>query len=190
LEVQVSKIDIFQQSGIDFAEQLSNLLVPFVASSSVVERLKLLQSALDPLDIEGLEQIVCQRENIDLQNLDDASLQRLGGIVTISEFEAFVSKWGNKVIAGTANLDASLSTRELLIAYLLSATFKDCSMFVRIRKPSGTSSSTPVEIAAYLVDCDIKSMDRMGKWAKLDRAIRESYDRYTTEGGRKEPCQL
>jgi inositol-pentakisphosphate 2-kinase len=65
--------------------------------------------------------------------------------------------------------------RYYLLAYLLSATFKDCSIIVKLDflKP-GTQSAYRVHPVA-VIDLDPKSLDRLQRWEQLDREIVFNY---------------
>ena len=64
-------------------------------------------------------------------------------------------------LIGTSEDQTSL--RQLALAYSLSATFKDCSLFIRI------SPNQPPSIKS--VDLDIKPLSRLGHYAQLDQQI-------------------
>ena len=55
--------------------------------------------------------------------------------------------------------------RYYLLAYLLSATFKDCSIIIRGQEDNVKS------VAATIIDLDSKDLGRMGKWEALDRNV-------------------
>jgi len=55
--------------------------------------------------------------------------------------------------------------RYYLLAYLLSATFKDCSIIIRGREDDVKSA------AVTIIDLDSKDLGRMGKWEELDRSV-------------------
>ena len=63
-----------------------------------------------------------------------------------------------------------------LMAYLLSATFKDCSVIFRIHR-SDISGQPSVDSphAISIIDLDLKGVDRFEQWAHLDRQIVEYY---------------
>ena len=63
-----------------------------------------------------------------------------------------------------------------LMAYLLSATFKDCSVIFRIhRSDISGRPSVNSPYAVVIIDLDMKGIDRMEKWRHLDRQIVEYY---------------
>ena len=55
-----------------------------------------------------------------------------------------------------------------LLAYLLSATFKDCSIIIRGHEDNVKSA------AVTIIDLDSKSLGRIGKWEELDRNVVKS----------------
>lgn len=59
-------------------------------------------------------------------------------------------------------------------AYLLSATFKDCSIILRIVPTEGDH---PAKKSITIIDLDVKSVDRLSKWEKLDKKIVDVYSK-------------
>ena len=55
------------------------------------------------------------------------------------------------------------------MAYLLSASFKACSIILRIPQQGDPTVS--------VIDLDVKPVDRLSKWAKLDREIVDAYSK-------------
>lgn len=106
-----------------------------------------LQRTLDALDIEGLATF-----------WDDAPV---GTDPTLAEWSDFISVYLASPAPPPA---ASAHLRHHALAYLLSATFKDCSVIVRV--PDGT---------ATVIDLDPKSIDRLRKWGRLDSEIVSAY---------------
>ncbi|KAL0564821.1 hypothetical protein V5O48_017213 [Marasmius crinis-equi] len=82
--------------------------------------------------------------------------------------------------------------RSFLLAYLLSATFKDCSVIVRVplldvSSPSsgGAREGEVKEGNVTIIDLDPKSMTRLRRWEVLDGEIVRDYVAFREEGGRK-----
>ncbi|KAI9065361.1 hypothetical protein FKP32DRAFT_1674716, partial [Trametes sanguinea] len=80
--------------------------------------------------------------------------------------------------------------RYRLLAYLLSASFKDCSLIVRMPPPSQRSAQEgnrePAEGATVtVIDLDVKPLARLAKWAQLDAEI---VDAYRAAGGVSRAC--
>lgn len=187
-----------------------------------MQRLAYLQNALDPLDIEGLNSFLKSQQGIDLLDADEDDLADiLGGEVSLEEYERFVESFSKYETHahdnGSRNLvNSHASTdptecikdkardkgpflneetplRTLIIAYLLSASFKDCSMIIKITQDSSSSEEEETQrktLNAYLVDVDVKSIKRLARYAKLDRDLVESLLRYEESGGIISNCRI
>ncbi|KIJ44280.1 hypothetical protein M422DRAFT_30421 [Sphaerobolus stellatus SS14] len=108
-----------------------------------------LQRTLDPLDIEGLRELWGrQYQAIHIGEGEPEP--------TLGDWESFIQKY----ISGD---DSSL--RYHLLAYLLSATFKDCSVILRLH-PEGDIKDT-----ITVIDLDPKELTRLPKWFTLDQEI-------------------
>ncbi|KAJ7681751.1 inositol-pentakisphosphate 2-kinase [Mycena rosella] len=138
----------------DPKEALISALLPVLMTTPVLRTLAHLQRTLDPLDIEGLAALHAQAD------------APLGPEPTLDEYTAFVSAY----LSGGAS---PADLRYHVLAYLLSATFKDCSVIVRV--PDGT---------ATIIDLDAKSVERVRKWHELDWEIACAYA-LVPEGERK-----
>ena len=64
-----------------------------------------------------------------------------------------------------------------LLAYLLSASFKDCSLILRARPVAvdAAKDTSTVPVTVTVIDLDVKGIDRLAKWAKLDAEIVAAY---------------
>lgn len=127
-----------------------------------------LQRTLDALDIEGLSKLHAISSSENAQSslaplTPDPSYEEWGGFV--AAYRTGFCSWDH------ANPDPA-NIRSYLMAYLLSATFKDCSIILRIkegdRSPQGAHSVS-------IIDLDQKSINRLGKWEELDRTIVARY---------------
>lgn len=90
---------------------------------------------------------------------------------TAKELETFVHKY---VQAPDGGLSGTWSLREHMMAYALSAIFKDCSLFITLplTKSSGTGTWTVKPGAKVkVIDLDLKSVGSLKKWYDLDEAI-------------------
>ena len=63
--------------------------------------------------------------------------------------------------------------RYYLLAYLLSASFKDCSIVVRLDFLRATQERSPESIA--VIDLDPRKMDKLKGWEILDTKIAKTY---------------
>ena len=166
--------ELLQGDG-SLEEVLVHRLSSFLAASPLLAKLKELQAKLDALDIEGLGKMLKEREGLDILDLSSDDTFKLGGEIHLSEYEAFVQRF-------SANDPAELSTREAIISHLLSASFKDCSMIVQLGKEGG-------DVKAQLVDCDLKSISRLQRYAKLDQQLVETCRQHIDRGDRLPMCQ-
>ncbi|KZT52737.1 hypothetical protein CALCODRAFT_501925 [Calocera cornea HHB12733] len=109
-------------------------LLPLLLLSPILQRLKHLQRTLDPWDIEGLSAL--SRALHPSSPLGEGQTQpRMG------EWEAFVREY----LAGKGPTEEDKGGEEELrwwvMAYTLGATFKDCSLIVRLPLPVGPSAA-------------------------------------------------
>ncbi|KAJ6531626.1 inositol-pentakisphosphate 2-kinase [Mycena vulgaris] len=127
----------------DPKEALLSALLP-VLKTHVLDKLSHLQRTLDSLDIEGLAALISRTG----QPLEE---------VTLLEYTNFINAYLG--LSPPAN-----DVRSHTIACLLSATFKDCSIILRV--PDGK---------VMVIDLDSKRIDRLPKWEKLDQEIAHAY---------------
>jgi inositol-pentakisphosphate 2-kinase len=116
------------------------------------------QSTLDPLDIEGLV----------------ARVPLSSPLYTV---EATVDEYAQTACAVLS--DAKLKDRQLILAYLLSASFKDCSVFLRFAGG---------KCAVKLTDVDTKSIGKMAAYWELDRRIVRNFQASFDWLGGQEGC--
>jgi len=169
-----------------FAEALARPLL----KTKVLRILSDLQRNLDVLDIEGLSKLWKEAELAAAPDDADSITPFGGPLPHVQISDPDISDW-------TEFLDFYVSSRrELLdhgepsvrdlryyvLAYLLSATFKDCSIIVRLDflgSGDGDGNHTLREIGqAYsvvVIDLDPKSMNKLRGWEELDREIVTEY---------------
>ncbi|RPD80396.1 hypothetical protein L226DRAFT_500870 [Lentinus tigrinus ALCF2SS1-7] len=145
-------------------------LLPLLLHTPVLRTLATLQRTLDALDVEGLAALWAGLRP------DDA--HKLGKGETDPDMDAwtrFVDEYLVRQAGDGESGDAVPTEDELryrLAAYLLSASFKDCSIILRMRPRSeGTEPAGTVTV----IDLDVKSIGRLSKWEKLDREIVDAY---------------
>lgn len=166
------QLDASEYDG--FGDILSQNLHQPLQNQDVLPRLAHIQSALDPIDIEGLRHIIKDTTGVDLaaSQADQAFLSQcheanLGGEPTVQELE-FLAKL--LIESGPSPyVVRQLSVRHRIVAYLLSAAFKDCSLFVRLDFPNRLLSQ-PV-ISLKIVDVDLKSICRLPHYFALDQLL-------------------
>ncbi|KAJ7633015.1 inositol-pentakisphosphate 2-kinase [Roridomyces roridus] len=145
--VHGKRISSEESSSISKEATISALL-GILTTSPVLRTLSRLQRTLDALDIEGLAT---------LWNAAD-----VGGNPTVSEWHEFITSYLSSPNAPPPATPEHL--RYHVLAYLLSATFKDCSIIVGIASRTVT-----------VIDLALKSIDRLSKWEQLDREILSAY---------------
>ena len=169
-----------------FASRVTDLLI----RSPLLTALAQLQRTLDALDIEGLDEY-WKRYHGSLQNSHDGtSLPSLGDYEpepTLEEWEVFTTTYLEKSARDAGDPKTSpvdnqtISKEELryhILAHLMSATFKDCSIILRLPSKSLPHSSRQTEESITAIDLDPKSVRRLDKWRQLDRDIAATYSKY------------
>ncbi|KAJ7171990.1 inositol-pentakisphosphate 2-kinase, partial [Mycena filopes] len=132
----------------DPKEAVITALLPVLLNTPVLRTISRLQRTLDALDIEGLSPL--------------CDLGPIGAQPTIAEWARFIDAY---LAAPTSPPPADAAhLRYHVLAYLLSATFKDCSILIRV--PAGT---------ATVIDLDPKGVNRLRKWEQLDKEIVAHY---------------
>lgn len=142
-------------------------LLPVLLNTPVLRTLATLQRNLDILDIEGLSQLwktSYAQFNGPIPPLGSASAEP-----SLDEWLDFLDRYLTAYHHHTldhAHPQVS-DLRYYTLAYLLSATFKDCSIMLKIA-PRGTE-------AIHVIDLDVKDIGRLSRWETLDREIVKSY---------------
>jgi inositol-pentakisphosphate 2-kinase len=192
----------------DLRTTFTSAILPLLTDTPVLHILSKLQRTLDVLDIEGLSTLWHRTEiSSPLYRTTFASsptppLSPPTSPIGVSS--PYLSSPEPSIADWTAFLDAYLSPhselnhsepdpanlRYYLLAYLLSATFKDCSIILRLDPlvpragdtGSGDAGTDKNDTAAPMrrnrvtvIDLDPKTMTRLQKWEKLDRQIVEAY---------------
>ncbi|KAL7424012.1 hypothetical protein Q5752_001597 [Cryptotrichosporon argae] len=129
-------------------DMLSDQLVDALLSSGVLAQLKQLQASLDPTDITGLAALF-REAHPDADLFDPTLLPE----ITEAELEGFMAAYNQDPAAQTWSL------RQRLIAYVLSAIFKDCSIMIQLG------------MSLRVVDLDLKPIHNLRKWYDLDEQI-------------------
>jgi inositol-pentakisphosphate 2-kinase len=161
----------------DMRKKFAETVAPMLMDHPVLAKLSELQRSLDPLDIEGLSALVTGKPATEYPNESlpflDAPEVQAPEEPTLNEWRRFIDayfhhKFGDS-LPTPANFQAFThgmsQKRYHLLAYLLSATFKDCSIIIRGHEDDVRSA------AVTIIDLDSKSLGRMGKWESLDRDV-------------------
>jgi len=175
-------------------------LVRPLLQTPVLNILSSLQRNLDVLDIEGLSKLWRETESsaplyrttfasfFEKTSEGPASAPPSTPIGVSSLFlqspEPGIPDWvdfldaylsHNRPVDHTAPSPENL--RYYLLAYLLSATFKDCSIIVRMDflRPGIPPQQEIKPESVTVIDLDPKSMDKLRGWEKLDKEIARTY---------------
>ncbi|KZT69771.1 hypothetical protein DAEQUDRAFT_765100 [Daedalea quercina L-15889] len=171
--------------------QFVEALLPTLLATPVFHLLSFRQRTLDPLDIEGLAALWAR-----IYAHDQSSAPLAFGEHAV---EPTLEEWASFVDAYLARCQAYAGShkggpvaqhtelRYYCLAYLLSATFKDCSIILRFgsagqvdeRAHKGQQNASPLAAQAEvkIIDLDIKSIKRLTKWEKTDKEIVDAYVR-------------
>lgn len=168
-------------------EVFKKALCDTLLQSPILSIISRLQRTLDVLDIEGLSKLwrEAQLESLLIrsteQPLSDEQIQvpPLG----VSQSEPGMTDWVDFVTAFESvemkELDhdqpRTSNLRYYILAYLLSATFKDCSIIARLGLLKPGNHSEIQEEPIRVIDLDPKSLNRLPRWEELDREIVMSY---------------
>lgn len=149
----------------------TDALLPVLLDTPVLATLAKLQRTLDPLDIEGLSKL--WKTDPNPQTPSSAAVGVGSREVKLAEWETFLSEYFTEMKKPKEDLEREwvnpthARLRYYLLAYLMSATFKDCSVILRFAPGEGPTITA--------IDLDPKSVDRLAKWEKLDNEIVESF---------------
>ncbi|GAA5919805.1 hypothetical protein JCM6882_006484, partial [Rhodosporidiobolus microsporus] len=171
---------------------LSSTLLPILLASPLLPFLSRLQFTLDCFDVEGLASLLAadERTKVDI-TAPSPNLSPLGAQPSLEEWTTWMREHlpllrPTSSTSSSANPRLAFETflrsehpRAAILAYLLSATFKDCSLIVRIPLPSSASTSTsassslpqPPPPTVKAIDLDPKPLNRLGKYWRMDREI-------------------
>ncbi|KAI7905572.1 inositol-pentakisphosphate 2-kinase [Cokeromyces recurvatus] len=139
---------------------IQEILEHILLEDPILRKLKRLQSTLDELDIEGI---------LPLYNQLDTSLET-------QDIEIWEDVLANYEAEQN---DLSVNNRKQKIyEYLLSMTFKDCSIMINIAPAAVANSHKSIKCRHLLfqydlkvVDTDLKNIDKIPYWYTLDQSI-------------------
>ncbi|EKM82580.1 hypothetical protein AGABI1DRAFT_35200 [Agaricus bisporus var. burnettii JB137-S8] len=159
-------------------EVFKKALCDTLLQSPILSIISRLQRMLDVLDIEGLSKLWREAQ---LESLSDEQIQVLP--LGVSQSEPGMTDWVDFVTAFESvemkELDhdqpRTSNLRYYILAYLLSATFKDCSIIARLGLLKPGNHSEIQEEPIRVIDLDPKSLNRLPRWEELDREIVMSY---------------
>jgi inositol-pentakisphosphate 2-kinase len=143
-------------------------IVPTLVQSSVLPVLSKLQRSLDILDAEGLDKL--------WKSVHGGSVSKSALALVATSDEPSITEWRSfldRYLTDHESMDHAhpdpTNLRYYTLAYLLSMSFKDCSIIVRpAESGQGKASIT-------IIDLDAKSIKSLVKWQKLDKKIVDTY---------------
>ncbi|KAK8858699.1 hypothetical protein IAR55_002928 [Kwoniella newhampshirensis] len=169
---QADKIPCASGEG-GLAVRSAPFLLPLLKTSQVLPYLSSLQRNLDPTDISDL--IARFRSVYPIASLFEPSLV---SDPTVSELGEFTDTYLSNPTAGSSSdlSSGGWTLRQRLIAYSLSAIFKDCSVIVKttlVRSDDGGWRVVKGEGkgSVKVIDLDLKPIKNLKKWAELDENI-------------------
>lgn len=151
----------------DLRDNFTTTLRSVLVQTPLLQDLPYLQRSLDALDIEGLSALWAEFHAI----TGVSPTPPLGSGLTeptLSDWDKFLDVYLNKRLTMDHDHPDVANLQYYCLAYLLSASFKDCSIIIQVH-PSGISSIA-------LIDLDVKPIDRLHKWAILDADIVKAYE--------------
>ncbi|KAK0211180.1 inositol-pentakisphosphate 2-kinase [Desarmillaria ectypa] len=168
--------EAYEESDENVRETFSEAILALLVGTPVLRVLNKVQRTLDSLDIEGLS--LLWREAQSPANLPQSTngYTPPGRAIGVGEPNPSLADWSafiDEYLTRSPNLE---DLRYHLLAYLLSATFKDCSIMIRMdlldpRRPQEEVDPSKVTV----IDLDPKNMARLRRWEKLDEAIVRTY---------------
>ncbi|KAF9013931.1 inositol-pentakisphosphate 2-kinase [Cyathus striatus] len=169
----------------------------------VLRILSNLQRSLDALDIEGLAELwrltesTAARHRTEFhpffKDSDGLSTEQEMGVSSLflSEPEPDINDWIEFLNTFQSSFGHEIDNanpspenlRYYLMAYLLGATFKDCSIIVQLDfvRPGKNAEDKTTEERVTVIDLDPKQMSKLSGWEKLDRKIVKAYGKYSPD---------
>ncbi|KIK57726.1 hypothetical protein GYMLUDRAFT_262897 [Collybiopsis luxurians FD-317 M1] len=177
------------ESGIRdiFVETLQTSLLNF-EFSTLLKTLKQLQWTLDGSGIEGLAMVW---EEVHSQSYSPVKPSFGKGFPqpTPADWQAFVTEYLEGEHGVQRKRTGAEKLRYHILSYLLSATFKDCSIIIMLPgllDKTSPESSFPSRIT--LVDLDPKPIERLQKWLDQNREILQDYDGLVSRETKRKIC--
>jgi len=163
----------------DPSEVFAAALTSVIIGSPLLQTLQRLQRNLDSLDIEGLLKLwLTVRGN-------DAPSSSFSGVLsfepTMDDWSNFIDRYLSANPPTPDDLSSQQDLRFFLLSYLLSATFKDCSVIAKFQQKSS-------EAQLFLIDLDPKSILRLDRWLEQDQEIVQAFQQRLLHEHDISPC--
>lgn len=130
---------------------------------SVLTSLAHLQSKLPPQDLH--------RAGAVLTRLGPGTDEELTRAPSVAEYASYVRWWLDE---GGRSGTTEPTTRQALLGHLLSATFKDCSLFLRL-----TPRDADLDVTLHVIDVDAKPVGKLRHWAELEERIERAWEEWS-----------
>jgi inositol-pentakisphosphate 2-kinase len=152
-----------------------SVLLPLFLHNSLLHHISALQRSLDPLDCEGFAKLK-RIQSAGPSNSTDAALPITDLTQpTLDDWASFVDIFLSQEHQKHSSFSPS-NLRYHTLAHLLSASFKDCSLIIPIRPQTDDTEMGGIKV----IDLDIKDVDRIPGWLKLDEKIVKEYAKVDT----------
>ncbi|KAK0239604.1 inositol-pentakisphosphate 2-kinase [Armillaria nabsnona] len=168
--------EAYEESDENVRETFSEVILTLLVNTPVLRVLNKVQRTLDSLDIEGLSLLWREAHSSANPPKSTNGYTPSGRAIGVGEPNPSLADWSafiDEYLTQSPDLE---DLRYHLLAYLLSATFKDCSIMIRMelldpRRPQEDVDPSKVTV----IDLDPKNMNRLSKWEKLDETIVKAY---------------
>ncbi|KAJ1309166.1 hypothetical protein OPQ81_004837 [Rhizoctonia solani] len=191
--------EFLEPGGEGMREAFIQTLGRMLDRSPLLAKLSLLMRSLDALDIEGIDRLWREAKHLPMVGLTPP--------IASDEEEPSLDDWGDFVSEYLSHGPYVSSEpyptdppreehlKYWLASYLMSATFKDCSVMLRFPpgkvSPDWTFDNPDRNVDRPLmtaIDLDPKSMRRLQKWFDLDHEIVRNYAHAVEEGRAQGVC--
>jgi inositol-pentakisphosphate 2-kinase len=184
----LSDTDTDVASEVDLRGRFTEIVTKLVLSSPVLPTLARLQRTLDGLDIEGLHALLGRagvpfsKELLIASDVD--APDPIFSEPEVADWADFVQAYNTHFSdpdhalgedAPEPDAEDRNIVRYHLLAYLLSMSFKDCSIILNFHPGNPTADRISV------IDLDPKTVRKIGMWEALDKAIINTYAKVPLE---------
>lgn len=152
---------LYNDSNLNLAQAITRILASEQVQT-ILTKLRTLQQRYDPIDVEGVDKEARRQDGKGLLDRADEPS------ISFAEYESMLAKRGKA--------EENLSLRELIASFLLSTSYKDCSLFIRI----SDGPKEPV-IHTHLVDLDPKPVVKLPYLLSIDREITKTFTEWAKD---------
>lgn len=161
-QTEILSKKLFNEPDLNLARAVARILASEQVQM-ILTRLRTLQQHYDPIDVEGVNKEAQEQDGKGLlERADEPSM-------SLTEYESMREKISK---GNTTNL----SLRELIASFLLSTSYKDCSLFIRI----SDGPNQPI-INTHLVDLDPKPVSKLPYLLSIDREICKTFTEWAKD---------